>query len=565
MPFKGAFQTTLCGSLIRTLSGRRFLKYPDELDFPKRYTAEKTAKTVEEKRGSRTGQGQSESEETVVNGGEENQTLQAGKTENATVEGGNQEARPKSQAPEEVEKGDDPNLVGWYSDDDQENPHNWSTGYKCFVSIQLSVLTFSVYIGSAIYSSGVAGPNSVMEVFGVTETSALVGLTVFVLGYGVGPLLWTPLSEFPQFGRLSIYMATLFIFVALQFPTIYANNIHTLLAMRFLAGFFGSPALATGGASMGDMFTPKHLAYAIGVWGCGAVCGPVIGPLLGGFVFEANGWQWPLWVLTWLSGGCFVFLFFFFPETSGKNILHRRMVRIRRATGNQDLKTQAEIDSADMTAGKIAQMILIRPFQLLFEPILLIFNIYLALIYGLLYLWFESFPLVFQGVHGFSSGKSGLAFLGIFVGAWLSCGVFCIYVRIKLEPIFDKNGGLIPYPEIRLYPAPIAAFCIPIAMFGFGWTGAYASVHWIVPIIMTSFFGIGAFILFQTIFAYFGDAYYTELGAVLTLNDLFRSTWGAAFPLFAGAMFSRLGIAGGNSLVGGLAVLFIPAPFLFIK
>lgn len=95
-------------------------------------------------------------------------------------------------------------------------------------------------------------------------------------------------------------------------------------------------------------------------------------------------------------------------------------------------------------------------------------------------------------------------FLGIFVGAWLACGVFCIYIRKYLEPIFDANDGLIPTPEIRLYPAPIAAVCIPIAMFGFGWSGQYESVHWIVPIIFTSFFGIGAFILFQVIFAYFG-------------------------------------------------------------
>lgn len=52
---------------------------------------------------------------------------------------------------------------------------------------------------------------------------------------------------------------------------------------------------------------------------------------------------------------------------------------------------------------------------------------------------------------------------------------------------------------------------------------------------------------------------------MLTLNDLFRASFGAAFPLFANGMFSKLGIGGGNSLLGGLACLFIPAPFLFIK
>lgn len=59
-----------------------------------------------------------------------------------------------------------------------------------------------------------------------------------------------------------------------------------LQAMRFLAGFFGSPALATGGATLADMYKPQHIAYSLGIWGCAAVCGPTMGPLLGGFVFR---------------------------------------------------------------------------------------------------------------------------------------------------------------------------------------------------------------------------------------------------------------------------------------
>jgi len=119
----------------------------------------------------------------------------------------------------------------------------------------VSFLTFAVYVGSAIYTSGIAGPNpdSVTEQFDVSVTTELVGLTVFVLGYGVGPMLWAPISEFPQIGRLPVYVGTLVVFVAVQFPAIYADNIHTLLAMRFLAGFFGAPALAIGGATMGDV------------------------------------------------------------------------------------------------------------------------------------------------------------------------------------------------------------------------------------------------------------------------------------------------------------------------
>jgi DHA1 family multidrug resistance protein-like MFS transporter len=81
---------------------------------------------------------------------------------------------------------------------------NWSTGYKAFVALQMALLTFAVYVGSSIYSAGIAGPNSIMSEFDVSMTTALVGLTVFVLGYGFSPMLWAPLSEFPNIGRLPV-------------------------------------------------------------------------------------------------------------------------------------------------------------------------------------------------------------------------------------------------------------------------------------------------------------------------------------------------------------------------
>jgi len=70
----------------------------------------------------------------------------------------------------------------------------------------MSLLTFAVYIGSSIYSAGIAGPNpdSITKHFNVSETTALVGLTVFIIGYGIGPMVWAPLSEFPQIGRLPV-------------------------------------------------------------------------------------------------------------------------------------------------------------------------------------------------------------------------------------------------------------------------------------------------------------------------------------------------------------------------
>ncbi len=86
----------------------------------------------------------------------------------------------------DAEKGKDGRLVEW-AENDPHNPRNWSTPKKLFVTFLICLLTTSVYIGSAIYTAGLAG---VQEQFHVSEVQALLGLTLFVLGYALGPMVW---------------------------------------------------------------------------------------------------------------------------------------------------------------------------------------------------------------------------------------------------------------------------------------------------------------------------------------------------------------------------------------
>ena len=126
----------------------------------------------------------------------------------------------------------------------------------------------------------------------------------------------SPLSEVPQLGRTNVYIISLLVFVAIQPPTALAKNLGALLPLRFIAGFTGSPALATGGASLSDMWAPEWRAVSVGLWSLAGASGPVLGPLLGGFVAQAKGWTWTIWVLLWMSGGSLAFLTLFLPETA---------------------------------------------------------------------------------------------------------------------------------------------------------------------------------------------------------------------------------------------------------
>jgi DHA1 family multidrug resistance protein-like MFS transporter len=136
-----------------------------------------------------------------------------------------------------------------------------------------------------------------------------------------------PLSEIPSIGRNIPYIVTLFIFVCLQIPlalctspgAIFTLRVRTRVPRRtsfahhplqFLAGFFGSPALATGGASIADLYSPRKRAYFIGIWGLSAVAGPALGPLVGGFAVQALGIPWATWPILFASGAALIWLIF---------------------------------------------------------------------------------------------------------------------------------------------------------------------------------------------------------------------------------------------------------------
>jgi MFS transporter, DHA1 family, multidrug resistance protein len=84
-----------------------------------------------------------------------------------------------------------------------------------------------------------------------------------------------------------------------------------------------------------------------------------------------------------------------------------------------------------------------------------------------------------------------------------------------------------------------------------------------MPIIGTCFFAVGALIIVNAVLTYLPDAFPTEIPAVMSGNAFMRFSFGAGFPLFAGAMYKNLGIAWASSLLGFLGLAYVPIPFLF--
>ncbi|BFZ64826.1 GTPase-activating protein [Saitoella coloradoensis] len=529
MPAPDWFRESFVGILLRGAFGSKldFLRYPEEIEgqFPEQYTKEyierETAAREQEKEENerRQERGRQNSNSTAV---DSNSQHSGEDRDDEKPQDADDEEKGKKDAYEGTRK--DPNVVTWYSDTDPENPANWSLGKRCIVTALICLLTFAVYIGSSIYSPGIL---DIEQRWGITQVPATLGLTAFVAGYGIGPMFLSPLSEIPAIGRNTIYIICLFIFVCLQVPTALCGGLGALIPLRFAAGFVGSPPLATGGASIGDMFGPKKRAYPIAI-------------LL------------------------LLILAFFLPETSAENILVKRARRLRKLTGNKDLKSEGEIEQSQMTLSQVAVMSLWRPFQLTFgEPIVFFLDLYIALVYGILYIWFESFAIVFTQFYGFNLGEEGLAFMGILVMTIITTLGYFAYCYFYLEKKFDDEGNLRPV-ELRLQAAMFASIWIPICLFWFGWTSR-PRIHWIVPIIGSSFFSVGAFLLFQCVINYLGDAYPKYAASVYAGNDFFRAAFGAGFPLIATPLFANLGIGWGCSLLGFISVGMIPIPFVLYR
>ena len=456
-------------------------------------------------------------------------------------------------------------IVGWEGDDDPENPRNWPTLQKGVFTFFIAFLTMSVYMALAIYTPGV---DEIMEDFHVGVVVATLPLTLFVLGYGIGPMVLLPLQENPYYGRTLIYIITLFLFFIMQIPCALVKNIAGLCICRFIAGFFALPALATGGASASDCMTLPYLPVGIAMWSIGSVGGPSIGPLIGSALVVAGRWRWTFWFMCILSGATCFFFFFLLPELFEPTLLHRKAERLRALTGNPNLKTEGELQREGMTFKEELIEVLWRPVEItMLEPMVLACNIYISLVYAIMYLWFEAFPIVFLEVFEFALVPMGCAYLSIIVGVLISAAAYSIIIYIQYTKPMLK-GNYVP-PESFMPLAIVGSLFMPVGIFIFGWTAA-KDLHWIGPMIGAATFSVGLFLIFQTLFNYLGFSFDPKyLALVYASNDFARSYIAGVFPLFGRPLFNnlkthRFRVGWGSSVLGFICLLMILIPVTFI-
>jgi DHA1 family multidrug resistance protein-like MFS transporter len=364
----------------------------------------------------------------------------------------------------------------------------------------LGYTTLVAAFASSIFSSATV---AVSKQFDVSTEVGLLGLSLYVLGFATGPTLWAPLSELR--GRRLPIVLSMFGFSIFQIAVAAGKDLQTVLICRFWGGFFGASPLAVVGAVFSDMFDNRTRGLAITVFSMTVFSGPLLAPFIGGFITTSYlGWRWTEWLTAIMGFTAFFFDLIFLEETYPPVVLIQKASELRRRTKNWGIhakQEEIEVDFRELITKNFS-----RPIRLLFtEPIVLLLSIYMAFIYGLLYLFLTAYPIVFQQIHGMSPGIGGLAFFGMIIGQ-LCAGLYVLLTQPSYQRKLAANGG-VPIPEWRLPPVIAGGVAFTCGLFWFAWSGYRADVHWIVPMLSGLLTGFGLLAIFLQALNYLVDAY----------------------------------------------------------
>lgn len=453
---------------------------------------------------------------------------------------------------------EDPFVVEWI-ENDPRNPMTFSQMKKWIITIAVANSVLVISFCSSAFSGGI---QQIMVQFGVSQEVVTLGVSLFVLGFALGPLLWAPFSEL--YGRQIVFIGTYMAFTAFNAAVAGAPTIYGILILRFFGAAFGSSPLANAGGVIADIFSANERGLAMSIFSAAPFMGPVLGPIIGGFLGMTEGWRWVNGLMAIWAGAMLAIVACLVPETYPPVLLRKRAERLSKLSGKV-YRSRIDIDQGKISLGEAFSTGLKRPWILLFtEPIVFLLSLYMAIIYGILYMLFSAFPIVYRRGRGWNEGVSGLPFVAVAFGVSMAI-VYVIFVdnKMYMKRVVASGKGFTT-PEARLPMCIVGGTILPIGLFWFAWTNS-PSLPWAASVVAAIPFGFGMVLIFLSIMNYLIDSYTIFAASVLAGNGVIRSVFGAAFPLFTTQMYSRLGIHWASSVPAFLAVACIPLPFLFYK
>ncbi|CAK5276604.1 unnamed protein product [Mycena citricolor] len=444
-----------------------------------------------------------------------------------------------------------------------EDPREWSLGRKWYVTMTTAFLCLAVALGSSIITGDLQGPVADLH---TTQETVNLSVTCFVIGFGVGPLFFAPLSE--VIGRTPIYAISMFFYFIFTMPSALAQNAATLVVARQLAGLAASAPMCNVGGSVADVWAVEDRGLPMAFFSAtiltagGRLDRNVRRLAVDLFVTsfaslisfsQVPGQDWVLFIFTGLTFAMTLFI----PETLSPVLLRRKAARLRKETGDDSYRSLGELEHIPFS--QTLGTALLRPVIMVFtEPVVLFMSFYLSFVYSLLYLLFFAYPITFAEIRGFSPGMTGVTFVSIIVG--ISIAMVCMPQQEKLYARVTVYGT---FPEARLYPMMVGAIVLPIALFIFAFTGAYSWVNFMGPCVAGALFGFSMILIYVSANSYIVDSYSSYAASAIAAKTIMRSLIGSAVPLYVNQMFAHMGFQWAGLLLALISLLIGPIPFVF--
>ena len=268
---------------------------------------------------------------------------------------------------------DDPYVVDWIPGD-ARNPMTISRGMKWIITLIMALGTLSVAFSSTAFSGTLP---QIQRDLNCSEELSILTVSLFVLGFAIAPMTWAPMSEL--YGRQVVYAIMFTLVTIFGAASIGAQNIQTLLVLRFFAGVFGSSSIVNSAGVIADMFVAKERGLAMMVYTPAPFLGPTLGPIAGGFVGQYGGWRWVDGMTVIFTGALWIAGVLVVPETYTPYLLIRRAEKLTRMTEKRYV-SKLEVGKEDKTPRKVLGTAIARPWIILFfEPIVLLLSIYAAI------------------------------------------------------------------------------------------------------------------------------------------------------------------------------------------
>ena len=445
--------------------------------------------------------------------------------------------------------------------EDELNPRHWSLAKRGFSTCLFTAIIFTVSFASSADS---AVTKRVMEEFDISRVAVSCLLGVYLIGNACGAFFAAPISE--TIGRNPVYIITMLLFLTCVAASAVAPTFGAYLSFRFLAGFFGSTPFTVAGGSISDLWSRQERTAVFPVFASAGFWGPIVSPAVGDLVARNSvlSWRWCDWITLALSGIVLGLIVLFLPETYGPTLLQWKAQHMRAITG--DTRYRAAIEVEKNVLARI-WLNLSRPIRmLLYEPIAILFTIYLTLVYVVLFTFFNGYEYLFTKELGLSEHQTSLTFLGLGIGYCLVLALLPFICR-KYRNDSARLGSIdhiILAPEARLWFSMAGAPSLAAGLFWMGWTSFESIGPW-PPLAASVMVGFGMLAIYISAIQYLIDTFEMHAASALVGGTFFRYIIAGAMVVVSVPLFEDLGVHWTLNLLACISTLLSAVPFLFYK